>query len=130
MKFMLMMNCPRDGYSQFLSMPKKDIEAHIAFMITFSKKLQAAGEWVSGEGLAAPTEAKIVRAGKGGKPITDGVFPESKEYLAGYWIVDVDSPERAYQLAAEVSAAPGRGGEPFNMPLEVREVMSGPPTTD
>ena len=61
------------------------------------------------------------------RPITDGVFPESKEFLAGYWIVDVDSPERAYQIAAEASAAPGKGGAPLNMPIEVREVMSAPP---
>ena len=127
MKYMLMMNCPRDGYDQFTSWPKKDIEAHIAFMIAFSKKLTASGEWVDGQGLAAPTEAKVVRAGKDGKPITDGVFPESKEFLAGYWIVDVESPQRAYELAAEASAAPGPGGAPFNMAIEVRQVMSGPP---
>jgi hypothetical protein len=129
MKYMLMMNCPRDGYDQFTSWPKKDIEAHIAFMRSFSQKLTAAGEWVDGQGLAAPTEAKVVRAGKDGKPITDGVFPESKEFLAGYWIVDVESPQRAYQLAAEASAAPGPGGAPFNMAIEVRQVMSGPPET-
>ncbi len=127
MKYMLMMNCPRDGYDQFASWPKNDIEAHIAFMVTFSKKLTAAGEWVDGQGLAAPTEAKCVRAGQDGKPITDGVFPESKEFLAGYWIVDVESPQRAYALAAEASAAPGPGGAPFNMAIEVRQVMSGPP---
>ena len=68
-----------------------------------------------------------MRAGKDGAPITDGVFPESKEFLAGYWIVDVDSPERAYAIAAEASAAPGPGGAPLNMAIEVREVMSGPP---
>jgi hypothetical protein len=128
MKYMLMMNCPRDGYDQFGSMPKKDIEAHIAFMIDFNKKLSAAGELVSAEGLATPMQAKVVRAGNDGKPLTDGVFPESKEFLAGYWIVDVDGPQRAYQIAAEASAAPGLGGKPFNMPIEVREVMSGPPT--
>jgi hypothetical protein len=128
MKYMLMMNCPRDGYSQFLGMPKQDIERHIAFMRTFGKKLSAAGEYVSAEGLAAPTEAKLIRAGNDGKPVTDGIFPETKEYLAGYWIVDVESPQRAYQLAAEISAAPGVGGVPFNMAVEVREVMSGPPT--
>jgi hypothetical protein len=106
MKYMLMMHCPRDGYAQFGAWPKKDIEAHIGFMIGFNKKLSGAGELVGCEGLASPQEAKIVRAGKGGKPITDGVFPEAKEFLAGYWIVDVDSTERAYQIAAEASAAP------------------------
>ena len=129
MKYMLMMNGPRDAYDQFGRWPKKDIEAHIAFMISFSKKLRAAGEWVDGQGLDAPPQAKLVRAGQDGKPVTDGVFPESKEYLAGYWIVDVPSPERAYQIAAEASAAPGPGGAPFNMAIEVRQVMSGPPET-
>jgi hypothetical protein len=127
MKYILMMNCPRDGYSQFGSWPKQDIEAHIGFMIGFGKKLSAAGELVGAEGLASPVEAKLIRAGKDGKPITDGVFPETKEFLAGYWIVQVDSPERAYQIAAEASAAPGVGGAPMNMAIEVREVMSGPP---
>jgi hypothetical protein len=82
---------------------------------------------VSAEGLSFPSEAKLVRAGKGGAPITDGVFPESKEFLAGYWIVDVDSPYRAYAIAAKVSAAPGPGAAPLNMPIEVRPIMSGPP---
>jgi hypothetical protein len=55
------------------------------------------------------------------------VFPESKEFLAGYWLVDVETPERAYAIAAEASAAPGRDGAPLNMSIEVRQVMSGPP---
>jgi len=76
--------------------------------------------------LAFPEQARLVRAGKDGEPITDGIFPESKEFLAGYWIVDVDSPERAYRIAANASAAPGRGGQPLNMPIEVRPV-TGPP---
>ena len=59
--------------------------------------------------------------------MTDGPFAEAKEFLAGYWIVDVDSPARAYEIAAGASAAPGKGGEPLNMPIEVREVMSAPP---
>jgi hypothetical protein len=70
-----------------------------------------------------------VRAGKDGAPTTDGVFPESKEFLAGYWIIDVESAERAYQVAARASAAPGIGGAPMNMPIEVRQVMSGRPLT-
>ena len=89
--------------------------------------LGAAGELVAAEGLGAPEQAKRVRAGDDGKPITDGVFPEAKEFLVGYWIVDVDSPERAYQIAAEASAAPGVGGKPLNMAIEVRQVMSPPP---
>ena len=127
MKFMLMLNTERDGYTRYMSWPKEVLEANIAFMMEFSRKLRAAGELVSTEGLASPVQAKLVRAGKDGALITDGVFPESKEFLAGYWIVDVESPERAYQIAAEASAAPGPGGAPLNMPIEVREVMSGPP---
>jgi hypothetical protein len=125
MKFMLLLNTPRNGYSEYMSWPKQDLEANIAFMRAFSKKLSAAGELVSTEGLGSPTQAKRVRAGSDGKPITDGVFPESKEFLAGYWIVDVDSAERAYEIAAEVSAAPGPGGKPGTIPVEVRAILSG-----
>jgi hypothetical protein len=127
MKYMLMMNVPGKQPYQIASWPEKDIKAHIAFMINFSKKLSAAGELAAGEGLAGPDQAKLVRAGADGAPITDGVFPETKEFLAGYWIVDVDTPERAYAIAAEASAAPGPGGKPLNMGIEVRQVMSGPP---
>lgn len=127
MKYMLMMNAAGGGPYKVAEWPKKDLQAHIAFMIAFNKKLNEAGEFVSAEGLAGPDQAKQVRAAKDGTPITDGVFPEAKEFLAGYWIVDVESPERAYQLAAAVSAAPGPGGTPINMAVEVRQVMSGPP---
>ncbi len=127
MKYILMMNTPGGGPYQIARWPQKDIKAHIAFMISFNKKLKESGELVSAEGLAGPDQAKRVRAGKDGKPITDGVFPEAKEVLAGYWIVDVESPERAYEIAAQASAAPGPGGASLNMPIEVREGMSGPP---
>jgi hypothetical protein len=127
MKYMLMMNTARGGDYQITSWPKKDIEAHIAFMIGFAKKLSAAGELAGAEGLASPAEAKLVRAGANGKPITDGAFAESKEFLAGFWIVDVPNAQRAYEIAAEASAAPGVGGKPLNLGIEVREVPSGPP---
>jgi len=127
MKYILMMNCPRNGYESFGAMPKEDIRAHIAFQRRFDQSLRESGELVSAEGLASPQQAKIVRAGKDGTPVTDGVFPESKEFLAGYWIVDVENPERADAIAAKASAAPGPGGAPMNMPIEVRQVMSGPP---
>jgi hypothetical protein len=127
MKYMLMMNTPGGGPYKIANWPQKDIKAHMAFMAGFAKKLGESGELVGGEGLAGPDQAKLVRAGKDGAPVTDGVFPEAKEFLAGYWIVDVESPERAYAIAAEASAAPGPGGAPLNMAIEVRQVMSGPP---
>ena len=130
MKFILMMGMKNDKESQskgIMTWPQEDIQAHIRFMVNFDKELKASGELVSAEGLAWPDQAKLVRAGKDGVPITDGVFPETKEYLAGYWIVDVETPEQAYQIAARASAAPGRGGAPMNMAIEVRQVMSGPP---
>ena len=127
MKYILMMNCPKTGYETFGAWPQKDIQAHIGFMKDLNKALRESGELVSAEGLASPQQARLVRAGQDGAPITDGVFPEAKEFLAGYWIVEVQSPEQAYKIAARASAAPGPGGAPMNMPIEVREVMSGPP---
>ena len=130
MKYMLIMNTPRDGYTQYMSWPKELLAANAAFMQEFTKKLADAGELVGAEGLASPEQAKRVRAAKDGKPITDGVFPESKEFLAGYWIVDVESPERAYQLAAEASTAPGQaivanGRTVDEFWIEVRQILSG-----
>lgn len=127
MKYILMMNTMKAGSNPFPGWSKKDIEGHIAFMIGFCKELGEAGQLVSAEGLSFPDQAKLVRAAEDGTPITDGVFPESKEFLAGYWIVDVDTPEQAYAIAARASAAPGAGGAPLNMPIEVRQVMSAPP---
>jgi hypothetical protein len=127
MKYMLMMHTPSGGPYQVASWPRQDLARHIEFMRTFVEKLRAAGELVAAEGLAGPDQAKRVRSGKDGKPITDGVFPETKEFLAGYWIVDVDGPERAYELTAAASAAPGPGGAPLNLVIEVRQVMSEPP---
>lgn len=124
MKYMLMMNTPRGGEYQITSWPKKDIEAHMTHMFGLNDKLRTAGEFVSVEALTSPAQAKSVRAGQDGKPITDGVFPETKEFLAGYWLIDVATPQRAYEIAAEASAAPGIGGAPLNMPIEVREVMT------
>lgn len=129
MKFMLMMNAPRGtGDWGVVQWPPADLKAHIDFMKNFAKELQAAGELVGAEGLAAPGQARIVRASKTGPgpEVTDGPFPETKEFLAGYWIVDVESREQAYAIAARASAAPGIGGKPMYLPIEVREVMSAP----
>jgi len=130
MKYMLMMHAPRAGWEKagIATWPMDDIKAHIGFMKRFGTALKDAGELVGAEGLASPEHARVVRAGAGGAPeVTDGPFAEAKEFLAGYWIVDVESTDRAYQIAAQASAAPGKGGAPMNMPIEVREVMSAPP---
>ena len=130
MKFLLMMQMKNDAESAskgIMTWPKEDVQAHIQYMMGLNKQLREAGELVSAEGLSWPDQAKIVRAGRDGAPITDGVFPESKEFLIGYWIVDVESPEEAYRIAARASAAPGKGGAPLNMPIEVRQIMAGPP---
>jgi hypothetical protein len=128
MRFMLMMHAPRGtGDYQIGSWSPDDLKAHIAFMHSFNKELRDAGELVGAEGLAAPGEAKIVRAGKNGVPaVTDGPFAEAKEFLAGYWIVEVDERDRAYEIAAKASSAPGPGGTPLILPIEVRQVMSAP----
>ena len=124
MKYILMMNGTKANFESYMKWSKQEIEANVAFMRSFSKELKDAGVFVDTKGLAWPQEARIVRAGADGTPITDGVFPESKEFLAGYWIVDVESPAQAYQIAARASAAPGPSGEPGNMPIEVRQVLS------
>jgi hypothetical protein len=123
MKYMLLMTGTKADFDGYAKWPKQDLQANIASMRGFSKELKDAGVFVSTEGLAFPEQAKVVRAGSNGEPITDGVFPESKEFLAGYWIVDVESAEQAYKLAARVSAGPRPAWVEGNMPIEVRQVM-------
>ena len=125
MKYILMMTGTKADWDAYTKWSKEDLQRNTAFMRAFSKELKDSGVFVATEGLGWPGQAKIVRAGKDGEPITDGVFPESKEFLAGYWIIDVENPEQAYKIAARASAAPGPGGLRGSMPIEVRQVMSG-----
>jgi len=127
---MLMMHAPRGkaGDYQVSNWAPDDLKAHIGFMHSLNTDLTQAGELVDAQGLASPGEARGVRVGKNSAPaVTDGPFAESKEFLAGFWIVDVDRTERAYEIAARVSSAPGPGGKPLVIPVEVRQVMSAPP---
>jgi len=124
MKYILLMSGTKAGVDTYRAWSKKDIDAHMAVLKSINNELTEAGEFVATAPLAPPDQAKAVRAGKDGAPITDGVFPEAKEFLLGYWIVDVESPERAYEIAARISGAPGPGGVPTNMPIEVRQIMS------
>lgn len=128
MKFMLMMNTPYDtGDYRINQWTPQAFNAHIKFMKDLNRDLTKSGEMVDVQGLAPPGRAKIVRLGKGGAPVvTDGPFAEAKEFLAGYWIVDVDKPERAYEIAAKASSAPGPDGRPLVMAIEVREVLGAP----
>jgi hypothetical protein len=127
MKYILMMNGAKADFARLFGWSKEDFRAHCAYLIALTQELRESGVLAAVEGLALPDEARVVRAGPDGMPITDGVFPESKEFLASFSIVDVETPEQAYAIAARVSAAPGPGGGPLNMPIEVRQVMSGPP---
>ena len=129
MKFMLMMLGTQKNWESLSTWSPAEFKAHIDFMKRFAGNLAAAGELVMAEGLDMPVNAMVV-TGKGGPPvITDGPFPESKEFLAGFWIVDVPTRERAIEIAGAASAAPGPGGKPLGIPIEVRQVMSGPPDT-
>jgi hypothetical protein len=125
MKYILMMNATQATWEAFLKWPKETLKAHIDFMHQFNDKLKERGELVSVEGLTPPSEARIVRARKDGPPVIDGVFAETKEFVAGWWLVDVANAERAYELAAQASAAPGPDG-PLGIPIEVRAVGRAP----
>lgn len=102
----------------------KEIDAHITYQKDLNAELQERGELVEAQALTAPELAKfVVSDGSGPAVVTDGPFPESKELLAGYRMIDVDSLERALEIAAKGSAAPGPGGRPIKQRIEVREVM-------
>ena len=126
MKYILLMTGKKLGVESYLAWSQKDRNAHMAVLRRIAKELTASGEFVATQGLAGPQEAKVVLGEKGGMPVTDGVFPESKEFLLGYWIVDVATPERACAIAGRISAAPGPGGMPTNVPIEVRGFASYP----
>jgi hypothetical protein len=125
MKFMLMMLATQKDWGGFASMAPEEIAAHIRFMHDINRELAASGELVDARGLDMPAQAKRVHADDGRPVVTDGPFAESKEFLAGFWIVECTAA-RAYEIAARISAAPGRGGVPLNFPLEVRQVMKAP----
>jgi hypothetical protein len=127
MKYMLLMSGTKDMFEWYSKWPKEDLQANMAFMGKIAKELKEEGVLVETAGLGWPSQAITVRADSKGQPITDGVFPEAKEFLAGYWIIDVESAEEAYKIAARISLAPAPKGTEGTMPLEVREVMSRAP---
>ena len=127
MKYMLMLIAVRSDWQGFAAMSRDDLGRHMQFMTTLNAELAASGELVEAQGLTMPGDARLVRAAADGSPVvTDGPFAETKEFLAGYWILDVASPERAYAIAARISAAPGAGGVPLNFALELRPIGEAP----
>jgi len=126
MKYILMMSGTKSGVGSYMAWTQQDRDNHMASLKRIQKELTDSGEFVSTQPLAPPQQAVLVLGEKNGVPVTDGVFPESKEFLLGYWIVDVATPERAYAVAAAISSAPGPGGVPTNMPLEVRGFVTYP----
>jgi hypothetical protein len=122
MKYILLMTGTKAGVETYHAWTKTDVDGHMAVLRSINQELRESGEFVASQGLAAPQAAKVVRGEQGGVPVTDGIFPESKEFLLGYWIVDVETSERACAIAGRISAAPGPGGAPTNMPIEVRQL--------
>jgi hypothetical protein len=125
-KFLLMVNHDGGVISEPMTeWDPADVAAHMNYYEALTKELIESGELVQFTGLAHPTVARIVRSdGSSAASVTDGPYPESKEVLAGFQVIDVDSEARALEIAARVSAVPGPGGVPTQQPVEVRQVMS------
>ena len=116
-----------EGCAPMTEWAPQDVRAHIDFQNTLNAELLDSGELVDAQGLAGPDVAKfVVSDGVHAPKIIDGPYPEAKELLAGYRLVDVDSLDRALQIAARSSAAPGPGGAPIQQPIEVRQVLGAP----
>jgi hypothetical protein len=107
----------------------EEIDAHLAYYGALNDELRASGELVGGEILDGPDHAAVVRSDGARTTVSDGPFAEVSEWIAGYQIVEVASRERALEIAARVSAAPGRGGRPLGQPIQVREVVGEPPSS-
>ena len=126
MKFMIQMNVKKGPY-QMEGWSPEDVKRMVGFMDTLNRDLKGKGQLAVAEGMVSPDQARIVKANEDGSPsVTDGPFAESKEFIAGYWIIQVASAEEAYRIAAKASTCPGQGGKPMNMPIEVRAVGEAP----
>lgn len=126
MKYMLLMQSTAKDVTSVMNWPKEDLHAHIEFMGRLHTEFFKPGEVLDAQGLATPDQVRVIQASDDGEPIvTDGPFPESKEFLAGYWLLDVDEA-RALEAAAYISAAPGPGGKPLNFPILLHPIGEPP----
>ncbi len=126
MRFMLIQSYGTiEGVGPLPTWAPAEILAHIAYQQRVNDELTERGELIDAQALTGPEAARFVTYGGTGEPVvTDGPFPETKELLAGYRIIDVESLERAIEVAAQVSSAPGPNGAPIKQPIELREVMA------
>jgi hypothetical protein len=136
MKYMIMLTATQADYdamaggvdAQGRSWSEADMQAMFAHMEAINEDLRARGEWVDGQGLAGPEATRTVRVVDGKREVTDGPYGEAKEFLAGFWLVDCETEERALEIAARASACPGPGGVISSDPVQVRPVMEAPGT--
>jgi hypothetical protein len=128
MRYMLLIHGNQRGANEIVaSWSKQDLKAMVGYMHALDDDLRATGELIDDNGLQGPAHAKTVRAQADGKPVvTDGVYPEGKDFLFGYWVVDVKTSERAIEIAARISATPGPGGIPVNQAVEVHPIGQAP----
>jgi hypothetical protein len=105
----------------------EEVDAHIRFMHDFAERLERTGEFVDGQALA-PDGMWVRWDGDDRPAVVDGPFAETKDLIAGWMVIDVDSRDRAVQLAGQLSSAPGAGGRPIGEWLEVRPFLEAPPT--
>jgi hypothetical protein len=118
---------PMSGCVPISEWTADEISAHIAFQREVGRMLSERGELVEAQAVS-PDGAYVRYGGPGAAPVvSDGPFPEAKELVAGWYLVDVDSESRAHEIAAYVSSAPGKGGQPIYEWVEVRPVMGDAP---
>ncbi|MGH8825872.1 MAG: YciI family protein [Jiangellaceae bacterium] len=128
MKYLIMMtHSSQDDPSPEHAYTPEEMKASGAHMMGIHQELAEAGELLAAEALAGPRAAKIVTSdGVNAPVVTDGVYPEAKEFLAGFWMVDVESEQRAIEIAARTSAAPGSGRKATAKPIQVWPIMTPP----
>ena len=118
---------PVDGWTPMDRWTPAEVDAHMQYMSDFATRLEESGEFVDAQALS--DQGAFVRFdGEGRPPVTDGPFAETKDLIAGWMIIDVDSYDRAVELAGELSAAPGANGEPIHEWIEVRPFLGEPET--
>jgi hypothetical protein len=124
---MLLINTKRENWADMATWTPEEIKESVGYMDELINELTRSGEMVGGQGLGGPARLRVVRAQPGGDPlVTDGPMAEAKEFLAGYLEIDVPSLDRAIEIAARMSAAPGKDGVSEYGPIEVHPVMGSP----